>query len=66
MIEAITWEGIANLIVSELEHLNCPIFKLRGQSYDGAVNMSGKCNGVHTIIVTKQPLAFNTHCGAHR
>ena len=41
------------------------ISKLRGHSYDGAANMSGKCNGVKTIIVTRQPLAFYTHCGAH-
>ena len=27
--------------------------------------MSGKCNGVNTIIVTRQPLALYTHCGAH-
>ena len=43
-----------------------PIPKLRGQSYDGAANISGKFNGVNTIIVTRQPLAFYTHCGAHR
>ena len=30
MTEATTWENIANLIVSELEHLNLPISKLRG------------------------------------
>ena len=66
MPEATTWENIANLILSELEHLNFPISKLRGQSYDGAANMSGKCNGVKTIIVTRQPLSFYTQCGAHR
>ena len=27
--------------------------------------MSGKCNGVKTIIVIRKPLAFYTHCGAH-
>ena len=66
MTEATIWENIANLIVSELEHLNLPISKLRGQSYDGAANMSGKCNGVKIIIMTRQPLAFYTNCGAHR
>ena len=66
MTEATTGENIANLILSELEHLNLPISKLRGQSYDGAANMSGKCNGVKTIIMNRQPLAFYTHCGAHR
>ena len=28
--------------------------------------MSGKCNGVNTIILTRQQLAFYTYCGAHR
>ena len=27
--------------------------------------MSGKCNGVKTIIVIRHPLAFCTHYGAH-
>ena len=27
--------------------------------------MSGKCNGVKTILVTRQPLDFYTHCGTH-
>ena len=58
MTEATTWENIANVMLSELEHLNLPISKLRGQSYDGAANMSSYCNGVNTIIVTRQPLAF--------
>ena len=30
MTEATTWEYIANSILSELEHLNLPISKLRG------------------------------------
>ena len=27
--------------------------------------MSGICNGVKTIIVTRHQLAFYTHCGYH-
>ena len=27
--------------------------------------MSGKCNCVNTITVTRKPLAFYTHCGYH-
>ena len=59
-------ENIANLILSQFEHLNWPISKLRGQSYDGAANMSGQYNGVKTIIINRQPLTFYTQCGAHR
>ena len=65
MTEATTWENIENLMLSELEYLNLPISKLRGHSYDGAANMSDKCNSVKTIIVTRQPLYFYTHCAAH-
>ena len=54
--------NIANLIVSELEHLNLPISKLRGKSYNGAANMSDKYNVVKTIILTRQSLVFYTHC----
>ena len=34
MTEDTTWENIANLILSGLEHLNSLISKLRGQSYN--------------------------------
>ena len=53
MTEATTWKNVLNLILYELKHLNLPIYKLKGQSYDGADNMSGKCNGVKTIVVTR-------------
>ena len=47
------------------EH-NLPIENLRGQSYDGASNMSGKYKGVKTLLQKQQPLTYYTHCGAHR
>ena len=50
MTEATTWENVDNLILFELEHLKLPISKLRGHTYDGAANISGKCNSVNTII----------------
>ena len=43
-----------------------PIYKLRGQSYDSAANISGEYNGVKTIIMNIKPLTFYTQCGAHR
>ena len=55
---------------SELKHLNLPISTLRGQSYGCAANinisMSGQYNVVKTIIMNRQPLNFDTQCGAHR
>ena len=38
----------------------------RGQSYDGASNMAGIVNGVQRKILNYCPLAYYTHCGAHR
>ena len=43
-----------------------PIENLRGQSYDGASNMSGRYNGVQAFIWQVQSLAYYTHCTAHR
>ena len=42
------------------------ITNLRGQSYDGASNMAGIYTGVQARIMKEQPLAYYTHCGAHR
>ena len=53
-------------MLSELEHLNLSITKLRRQSYDNAANISGQYNGVNTIILNRQPLTCYTHCGTHR
>ena len=47
------------------EH-NLPIENLRGQSYDGVSNMSGKYKGVKTLLQKQQPLTYYTHCGAYR
>ena len=43
-----------------------PIENLRGQSYDGASNMSGRFNGVQALTCQEQPLAYYTHCTTHR
>ena len=42
------------------------IENLRGQSYDGSSNMSGRYNGVQALICQEQPLAYYTHFTAHR
>lgn len=56
---------IASLICDALLRLQLPLANLRGQTYDGAGNMSGINKGVQTIIIEKQPLADYVHCGAH-
>nr|GEV74285.1 hypothetical protein [Tanacetum cinerariifolium] len=40
--------------------------KIRGQSYDGASNMRGKCNGLQALVLKDCPYAYYVHCFAHR
>lgn len=56
---------LAKCIVDVLLRLQLPLSALRGQTYDGASNMSGQYTGCQAIICEKQPLALYVHCGAH-
>ena len=47
------------------EH-NLSLSKLRGQGYDGASNMQGDINGLKTLILKENKLAFYVHCFAHQ
>jgi len=44
---------------------NLPIFKLRGQCYDGASAMRGVNSGVAKQICDEEPRALYTHCYGH-
>ena len=46
------------------EH-NLSLSKLRGQDYNGASNMQGDINGLKTLILKENKLAFYVHCFAH-
>ena len=56
---------IARMAEDVLLRLNIPISGLRGQTYDGAANMSGKYSGAQAELKRQQPLALYVHCGAH-
>jgi hypothetical protein len=60
-----TGESIARIIQDVLLRLGLPISNLRGQTYDGAANMSGAYSGCQARIAEIQPLAMYIHCGAH-
>ena len=47
------------------EH-NLSLSKLRGQGYDGASIMQGDINGLKTLILKVNKLAFYVHCFAHQ
>lgn len=60
-----TGRSLADVAKDVLLRLNLPIHGLRGQTYDGAANMSGKHFGAQALIKQEQPLALYVHCGAH-
>lgn len=60
-----TGQSIANCVLDVLTRLQLPISQLRGQTFDGASNMSGIYKGCQAIIAARQPLALYTHCGSH-
>lgn len=39
---------------------------MRGQSYDGASNMSGARSGVKAVVQEEAPKAMYYHCASHR
>lgn len=60
-----TGATIATCIKDVLLRLDLSLQNLRGQTYDGASNMSGPFNGCQAVICQSQPLALYVHCGAH-
>ncbi len=60
-----TGEQISKIVSDVLLRLNLPLSVLRGQTYDGAANMSGHLSGVQAHIRKEQPLAIYVHCGPH-
>ncbi|XP_051797058.1 zinc finger MYM-type protein 1-like [Acanthochromis polyacanthus] len=60
-----TGECLAKVALDVLCRLNLPLSALRGQTYNGAANMSGKYSGTQVLIREKQPRALYAHCGAH-
>ena len=56
---------LSTVIKDVLTRLMLPISNLRAQTYDGAVNMSGKFNAFQAVISQNYPLALFFHCAAH-
>ncbi len=64
-VTSTTGENIASVAKDVLIRLNLPLSQLRGQTYDGAANMSGRMQGVQAHLKKDQPLAVYVHCGPH-
>ncbi|CAI6377563.1 unnamed protein product [Macrosiphum euphorbiae] len=65
VIESLTGSDLASSILNALSSCGIDCDFLYGQGYDGASNMSGKYNGVQTVIRQKYPKALYLHCAAH-
>ena len=65
--EGLSGEAISKEILNGIEDLSLDMSFCRGQEYDGAGNMAGKCIGAATKIQEKYPYpnAPYVHCGSH-
>ena len=57
--------SIVEAILDTLTRCGLDVHNCRGQSYDGASNMSGGYSGVSALILNHQPKAMYVHCNAH-
>lgn len=64
-INSTTVEALFDVVKDVFTRLQFDMSKLRGQCYDGASNMSGRNNGLHTKISAIEPRALYVHCNAH-
>ncbi len=60
-----TGEHLFKIATDVLLRSNLPFSGLRGQTYDGAANMSGHLSETQALICKQQPLANFVHCGPH-
>ena len=65
-VDKITGEVLSNELVKLLERLDLDINMLRGQSYDGAANMSSLRRGVAGRILNINDKAIYCHCSSHK
>ena len=64
-LETIKTDHIVQVLEDTLLRMQLHLTSCRGQTYDGASNMSGKRSGVATQIQKKEKKAFYLHCYAH-
>ena len=63
--EGVSGIDIADLLKKEIRQLGLDLLDCRGQGYDGAGNMAGKCNGTSALIKREFPKALFVHCASH-
>ena len=60
-----TADALTAAIIDVFTRLGIPFSKLRGHSFDGASNMSGRIHGVQAQIRSMQPVSMYVHCVNH-
>lgn len=64
-IKSTTANALMEVVKDVFVRFQFEFSKLRGQCYDGAANMSGRLNGLHTKVLKCEPRALYVHCNAH-
>ena len=65
-LERTTGAFVADQVMQFLNSVGLPLEHIRGQSYDGASNMSSERVGLQARIKLKSPLAVYIHCSSHQ
>ncbi len=64
-VPSTTGDVLARTLFDVLARCGLSISNMRGQTYDGASNMSGCYSGCKARVQERQPLALFFHCGSH-
>lgn len=64
-LESTTGNELENVVISLLQDNGLDLKNIRGQGYDGAVNMSGMYKGLQSRIRAHNEKALYVHCQAH-
>ncbi|XP_078693711.1 zinc finger protein 862-like [Branchiostoma floridae x Branchiostoma belcheri] len=59
-------ENIYQALLTTLEERGIPVAKVCGLGTDGANVMVGRKSGLASLLKQENPLAYTTHCAAHR
>ena len=62
----LTGEALSGKVKNCIADIGLDLKDCRGQCYDGARNMAGKCSGAVARILENNQLALYTHCASHR
>ena len=63
--QGLSGKNISKQIVQSVLDLELDMNNCRGQGYDGAGNMAGKCSGAAVRIQSQFPKALYVHCRSH-